>query len=77
MNMPKVGDRVRLTSRMVNTDSVWMPEESLPVGSEGTVVSLFYGGRPEDRQVGVRWDCGSCLALLAHDSFEVVAKDRI
>jgi len=31
MKMPKVGDRVRLTGKMKNTDSSWMPEESLSV----------------------------------------------
>lgn len=72
MQMPKVGDRVRLTGKMVNQDSDWMPEESLPVGSEGTVVHIFIGGRPEDGQIGVKWDCGSSLALLPHDKFEVV-----
>lgn len=72
MQMPNVGDRVRLTAKMTNPGSDWMPEESLPVGSEGTVVTLFTGGRPEDGQIGVNWDCGSSLALLPHDQFEVV-----
>lgn len=72
MQSPAVGDRVRLTGRMVNQDSDWMPEESLEVGSEGTVTWVSPDGPVENRQVGVMWDCGRSLALLPHDKFELV-----
>lgn len=69
----EVGARVRLTGKMVNPGSDWMPEEDLPVGSEGTVVHVSYGGRPEDASVSVRWDCGKSLAIIPHlDQFEIL-----
>ena len=68
----KAGDRVRLTSKMVNPDSQWMPEENLPVGSMGTVTRVYLEGSPEFHQINVRWDSGSSLAIIPHiDKFEV------
>jgi len=69
----KEGSRVRLTSKMVNPDSKWMPEEDLPVGTEGTVVWVNMDGPVEFRQIGVNWDNGRSLSLLPHiDEFEIL-----
>lgn len=70
MKSPKEGQRVRLTGKMVNHDSTWMPEENIPVGTEGTVVWASDGGPHSN--IGVRWDNGRSLALLPHDQFEIL-----
>lgn len=66
MTLPKEGQRVRLTGKMINHDSTWMPEEDIPVGTEGTVAWS------DETNIGVCWDNGRSLALLPHDQFEII-----
>ena len=69
----KEGTRVRLTAKMVNPDSKWMPEEDIPVGTEGTVNWVSLDGPKKVHQIGVKWDNGRGLALLPYiDKFEVI-----
>lgn len=72
MNNLKAGSRVKLKSKMVNHDSTWMPEEDIPVGTEGTVLWVNNEGPVEYRQIGVNWDNGRSLCLLAHDKYEII-----
>lgn len=73
----KVGDRVKLTGKMINPNSTWMPEESLPVGSLGTVTRVNLEGSPDYHQISVRWDCGRSLAIAPYlDKFEVERSDK-
>jgi hypothetical protein len=66
----KAGTRVRLTGKMVNHDSHWMPEEDIPVGTEGTV--MWTTNDPNFKQIGVNWDNGRGLCLLPHDKYEII-----
>lgn len=64
MNLPSVGDRIRLTSRMIDPDPI-------PVGSTGTVTHVnpthFYA------QVSVDWDNGRKLMMIVPpDTYEAV-----
>lgn len=69
----KVGSRVRLLSKMVNPDSKWMPEEDIPIGTEGTIDWLSLEGPKELHQIGVKWDNGRGLSILPYiDKFEVI-----
>ncbi len=66
--IPKVGDRVIVTSIMPNDPN------PIEVGAEGTVrrigPKLPYG----PRQIDVAWDCGRTLFLLETDPFMVVKR---
>ena len=70
MNNLKAGTRVKLKSKMVNHDSIWMPEEDIPVGTEGTV--MWVNNEGPVKQIGVNWDNGRSLFLLAHDKYEII-----
>lgn len=71
-----VGRRVRLTGRLVNADSKWMPvEKDMPVGLTGTVVHVNFNGPREFHQISVRWDNGSGLGLFPDDPFVVLNED--
>lgn len=73
----KVGSRIRLTSKMVNPDSKWMPEEDIPVGSTGTVIWINNDSNPKFNQIGVNWDNGRSLCILPYiDKFEVIEKNN-
>lgn len=61
--LPKIGDRVRLVGPMLND------LDPIPVGAEGTVDWVSDG---PFEQVGVKWDNGRKLLLLAEDDFEVI-----
>lgn len=66
---PAVGDRVRLTAPMLNPGSEVIPDEGMPAGCEGTIDWIGTVGG----QIGVRWDNGRRLLLLADtDGFEVL-----
>lgn len=63
----KKGDRIRLTSPIVNHNSEWMPVETeMPVGLEGTVLDVRagYGGL----YIEMKWDNGRTLSLLDSDN---------
>jgi hypothetical protein len=65
----KVGDRIRLTAAVLDE----YPPPGLPAGLEGTVHWVGQWTSEYTRQVGVRWDNGRRLILLADvDKFEVV-----
>ena len=65
----KVGDRIRLTAPVRDN---W-PPEGLPAGLEGTVDHVNTAcGADIGYQIGVAWDNGRRLMLLAHDEFEVI-----
>lgn len=67
------GSRIRLTGKMVNPDSKWMPEEDIPVGTEGTVTWVNLEGPIKYQQIGVKWDNGRGLSILPYiDKFEVI-----
>lgn len=70
----KVGQRVKLLSPMVNSNSTWMPvEEGMPSGLEGTITYVSCEGHPELHQLGVKWDNGRSLGLIpGKDSFTVI-----
>lgn len=63
---PKIGDRVRITGIMHDDPN------PRPVGAEGTVDWLGQWEPELTQQIGVKWDDGSRLILLAHDPFEVI-----
>ena len=72
----KVGDRVRLTGKLVNSDSTWMPVETgMEPGLEGTITHLIPDGDERWHQIGVRWDNGRGLGLFPGDPFVVVNHD--
>lgn len=53
---------------MRNPGSEYVPEETIPAGTEGTVVSVDGLGT-----LHVEWDNGSKLGLIpGHDSYEVL-----
>lgn len=68
----KIGDRVRLTGPMRNPDNPFIPVEDIPVGTEGTIYSLYLTGPREFHQIGVEWDNGSTLSLMPTDSYIVI-----
>ena len=68
----KVGDRVRLTA-LVPDD---YPPPGLPAGLTGTVRWVGDWKGEYTRQIGVHWDNGRSLNLLAGDSFEVIPTDE-
>jgi len=69
----KIGDRVRLTGKLVNPDSNWMPvEDGMEPGLEGTIFHLMLEGPPEYHQISVKWDNGRGLGLFPSDPFEVI-----
>jgi hypothetical protein len=71
---PNVDDRVRLTAPMRNQAWSKIPEEDLPVGSEGIVTCVGQWLDEWTQWIGVDWDNGSMLNLLAHrDSYEVIS----
>lgn len=63
---PALGDRVRVTGPMDDPDP-------MPVGSEGTVDWVGQWTSHYTRQIGVKWDNGRTLLLLAEDPFEIVS----
>jgi hypothetical protein len=70
----KVGDRVKLTSQLVNPESNWLPvEHGMEAGLEGEIVLLNLNG-PDKRyhQIHVKWDNGRGLALFPSDPFVVL-----
>lgn len=68
----KVGDRVRLTGKLLNPGSDWMPEEDLQPGLGGEIVHLMLEGPEEWHQISVRWDNGRSLGLFPKDPFIVI-----
>ena len=58
---PQQGDRVRLTAPMADN----YPPPGLPAGLEGTVTWVGQWTADYTRQVGVEWDNGRRLMLLA------------
>jgi hypothetical protein len=70
MTRPNVGDRIRLTAPVVDV----CPPPGLPVDLEGTVNWVGQWVDELTRQVGVEWDNGRKLMLLADvDRYEVIA----
>jgi len=68
-----VGKRIRLLETMKNTNSTWLPEESVPVGTEGTITFVEVHGDKRWDQITVKWDNGRTLGLFPHqDSYEVL-----
>lgn len=65
MRIPKIGDRVRITGPMDDPDPV-------PVGTGGTVDWVGGWESALTRQVGVTWDTGSRLILLADDPYVIL-----
>lgn len=62
----KKGDRLKLISPIINSDSTWMPiEKDMPVGLEGSVVDVSeaYG----DVYIAMKWDNGRTLSLFGSD----------
>lgn len=70
----KAGDRVRLTNKLVNPDSSWMPEEDLPVGLEGSVLAVSENST--SLCIHMKWDNGSGLALLENDCYSYEKVER-
>jgi hypothetical protein len=65
-----VGDRVRLTAAVPDE----YPPPGLPAGLEGTVCWVGQWTSHFTQQIGVQWDNGRTLNLLASDSFEVIER---
>lgn len=61
-----VGKRIRLTGKMINQDSTWMPEEDLPIGTEGTIIYINMHGDKKFDQISVKWDNGRSLGILPY-----------
>ena len=68
-----VGQRVKLTAPLRNDNSDWMPVESIPVGTGGTVV-LGHNASPDDRFpiATVHWDNGRTLGVFTFDNVEPI-----
>lgn len=64
MTAVKPGQRVRMVGVMPNDP------DPIPVGEEGTVISLV--GSRTFPQIDVNWDSGRTLFLLPDDPFEVI-----
>ena len=62
---PAVGARVRMTGLMPNDP------DPIPVGTEGTVESL-YEFSDGSAQISVAWENGRTLMLLSDDPFAVL-----
>lgn len=63
----KKGNRLKLTSPILNNDSTWMPiERDMPVGLEGTVIKVSEGYG--NLYIEMEWDNGRTLSLLGSDS---------
>jgi hypothetical protein len=68
----KIGDRVRLTGKLVNPGSDLMPvEKGMEPGLEGTVVHITEHNEGWG-QIKVNWDNGSGLGLFPTDPFIVL-----
>lgn len=68
-----VGRRIRLIETMKNPGSSWLPEEDVPVGTEGTIVYAQIIGNKVIDQITVKWDNGRTLGLLPYqDKYEVI-----
>lgn len=63
--IPRLGDRVRITGRMQDPNPI-------PVGATGTVYWLGNWKNTYNQRIGVRWDSGRDLSLLAGDPFRVL-----
>jgi len=63
--IPKVGDRVRVTGAMNDPDPV-------AVGEVGTVDWVGSWSSPLTRQIGVKWDNGRSLGLIEGDPFAIL-----
>lgn len=71
LNKEIIGKRIRLLGKMLNPGSVWMPEENLPVGLEGTIEGFSIHNTKFD-QIWVRWDNGSSLGVFpSSDDYEI------
>ena len=67
------GKRIKLLDKMINHDSKWIPEEDLPVGSEGTIIGCNITGNRFTDQIWVNWDNGRKLSVLPYiDKYEVI-----
>lgn len=75
---PLVGRRIRLLSKMINSNSTWMPEEEgMSAGLEGTITLVNMDGPKEWHQIGVAWDNGRRLMLLPGvDNYVVLPKEE-
>ena len=73
MTEPKVAQRIRLISQIVNGASSTIPVEfGMRAGIEGTVVATSFAGPKHLHMIYVRWDNGRSLAVLPYvDRFEV------
>ena len=63
---PKIGDRVRITGVMRDDPN------PRPIGAEGVVDWLGQWTSELTQQIGVAWQDGSRLILLADDPFEII-----
>jgi len=63
--IPKVGDRVRVTGAMNDPDPIAM-------GEVGTVDWAGSWSSPLTRQIGVKWDNGRSLGLIEGDPFAIL-----
>jgi hypothetical protein len=66
MMKPQIGARVRITGVMPDDPN------PRPVGAEGTVDWVGQWESEYTKQIGVKWDDGSSLLLLADDPFEIL-----
>jgi hypothetical protein len=68
-----VGKRIKLLKTMTNDDSIWMPEEDLPVGLEGTITHVSIHGSKKFDQISVKWDNGRILGILPYkDDYQIL-----
>ena len=65
--IPRLGDRVCITGVMDDSTPI-------PVGARGTVYWLGNWKNSYNRRIGVRWDDGNELSLLAGDPFRVLRR---
>jgi hypothetical protein len=73
-----IGKRIRLLSTMKNESYSTIPEEDIPVGTEGTIVHVSIHGSKHYDQIGVNWDNGRSLNVFPYsDHYEIFDGERV
>lgn len=73
----KVGRKIVLLKEMVNSDSDWMPKESIPENTQGTITWVNINGDKRIDQIGVNWENGRSLGILPYkDCYKIIVEEN-